>query len=63
MRGIQYLIDDTGSKKAVLIDLKAWGKLWEDFQDAMVSEARKDEPTVSWDALKTELEHEHVQSV
>ncbi len=56
MRGIDYLIDDNGKKKAVMIDLRAWGKLWEDFQDVIVSEARKDEPTVPWEQLRAELE-------
>lgn len=55
MRGIDYLIDDSGKKKAVMIDLRAWGKLWEDFQDVIVSEARKDEPTVPWERLRAEL--------
>ena len=61
MRGISYLIDDTGKKKAVMIDLGNWGKLWEDFQDVIVSEARKNEPTISWETLKAELEQENVQ--
>ncbi|MHB9037090.1 MAG: hypothetical protein ACYC64_10500 [Armatimonadota bacterium] len=61
MRGISYLIDDTGKKKAVMIDLGNWGKLWEDFQDVIVSEARKNEPTIPWETLKAELEQENVQ--
>jgi hypothetical protein len=61
VRGISYLIDDTGKKKAVMIDLGNWGKLWEDFQDVIVSEARKNEPTISWETLKAELEQENVQ--
>ncbi|MCL5103031.1 MAG: hypothetical protein M1133_02795 [Armatimonadetes bacterium] len=61
MRGIDYLIDDTGKRKAVMIDLGAWGKLWEDFQDVLVSEARKDEPSIPWETLKAELEQENAQ--
>ena len=56
MRGIDYLIDEHGRKKAAVIDLRAWGKLWEDFQDVLVSESRKNEPTVSWEELKAETE-------
>jgi hypothetical protein len=56
MRGIEYLVDDRGRKKAVVIDLKKWGKLWEDMYDAMIYEARKDEPTVPWEVLKAEME-------
>ena len=62
MRGIEYLVDDKGNKKAVQIDLAAWGKLWEDFYDVLVSEARKHEPTVPWEALKRETEQEDKQT-
>jgi len=55
MRGIEYVIDDKGRKRAVQIDLSAWGKLWEDFYDVLVSESRKKEPAVSWETLKAEL--------
>ena len=58
MKGIQFVVDGTGKKKAVLIDLEEWGKLWEDIYDVMVSHTRKDEPTVLWDELKAELEHQ-----
>jgi hypothetical protein len=27
MKGIQFVVDDTGKKKAVLIDLEEWGAL------------------------------------
>jgi hypothetical protein len=56
MRGIDYVIDEHGRKKAAVIDLRAWGKLWEDFQDVLVSESRKNEPTVSWEELRSETE-------
>ena len=56
MRGVQFLVDDSGKKKAVLIDLDQWGELWEDFHDVLISESRKNEPTVSWSELKTEME-------
>jgi hypothetical protein len=57
MKGIQFVVDGTGKKKAVLIDLEEWGELWEDIYDVMVSHTRKDEPTVRWDELKAELDH------
>jgi hypothetical protein len=56
MKGIQFVVDDTGRRKAVLIDLDAWGEIWEDIYDVLVSEARKDEPTIPWEQLKTEME-------
>ena len=33
MKGIHFVVDDTGKKKAVLIDLEEWGEEWEDFYD------------------------------
>jgi hypothetical protein len=54
MRGIQYVVDDSGRKKAVIIDLEEWGELWEDFSDILVSETRRGEPVVRWKKLKAE---------
>ena len=55
MKGVEFVVDDCGKKKAVLIDLERWGDLWEDFYDVLVSESRKDEPTVPWSELKAEM--------
>ena len=54
MKGVQYVVDDSGQRKAVILDLDEWGELWEDFSDILVSEARKGEPIISWDDLKAE---------
>jgi PHD/YefM family antitoxin component YafN of YafNO toxin-antitoxin module len=56
MKGVQFVVDDSGKKKAVLIDLEEWGELWEDFYDVLVSESRKNEATVPWSELKAEME-------
>ncbi|MFH1411006.1 MAG: hypothetical protein ABIG80_05620 [Patescibacteria group bacterium] len=56
MKGVEFVLDDSGKKKAVLIDLEQWGDLWEDFYDILVSESRKNEPTVPWSELKAEME-------
>ncbi len=56
MKGVKFVVDDSGKKKAVLIDLEQWGDLWEDFYDVLVSESRKNEPTVPWSELKAEME-------
>jgi hypothetical protein len=58
MEGIQFVVDDNGNKKAVLIDLEKWGDLWEDFYDVLISELRRDEPRVAWDKLKAEMMEE-----
>jgi len=56
MKGIQYLVNDAGKKTAVVIDLEEWGELWEDIFDTLVSESRRDEPAVSWEELKAEMQ-------
>ncbi|MBN1147681.1 MAG: hypothetical protein JXA78_10535 [Anaerolineales bacterium] len=61
LRGVQYVVDDTGRRTAVLISLDEWGELWEDIYDVLVSEARKDEPAVAWETLKAEIESQDVQ--
>lgn len=58
MKGIQFVTDDTGKQTAVLISLDEWGEIWEDIYDILVSEARKNEPTVAWEDLKAEMERE-----
>lgn len=62
MRGVNYIVDDTGKRKAVMIDLGDWGKLWEDFQDVIISESRKNEPTIPFDSLKADLERDTHES-
>lgn len=40
VKGIQYLVDESGERVAAVINLKEWGELWEDFFDVLVSESR-----------------------
>ncbi len=54
MKGIDFVVDESGRKKAVLIDLTEWGELWEDFYDVLVSHVRREEPPIQWVTLKTE---------
>jgi len=62
LKGVQYVTDSTGKRTAVLISLEEWGELWEDIYDVLVSQARKDEPTVPWETLKAEMMSEAPQS-
>jgi PHD/YefM family antitoxin component YafN of YafNO toxin-antitoxin module len=55
MKGIQFVIDDTGKKTAVILDLEEWGELWEDIYDILISESRRGEPAVPWEELKAEM--------
>lgn len=55
MRGIQFIVDEAGRKKAVVIDLETHSKLWEDFEDQAVARARKKEPRESLEAVRRRL--------
>jgi len=55
MEGIHYVTDARGRKKAVQIDLTIHGDLWEDFHDAMIVQARKNEPRESYESIKETL--------
>ena len=55
MSGIQFLTDEKGRKVAVQIDLRKHGALWADFYDGLVSERRRKEKGVPFEAVKTAL--------
>ena len=39
IKEIQYILDDQGKKKSIILDLEKWGEYWEDFYDILVSES------------------------
>lgn len=55
IKGIQYLVDDSGERQAVLIDLKEHGELWEDIYDTLLVEQRANEPRETIDEVKREI--------
>ena len=55
-KGFQFLYDERGKVKSVLIDLDVYPELWEDIYDTMIIESRKGEPTISWEQLKADME-------
>ena len=56
VKGLQYIVDESGQRVAAVINLQEWGDLWEDILDVLVSESRKDEPVIEWETLKRELD-------
>jgi len=44
LRGIDFVLDSSGRKKAVLIDLRRHSEVWEDVFDSLVAEQRRNEP-------------------
>jgi hypothetical protein len=55
MTGIQFLTDEKGRKVAVQIDLRKHKALWEDFYDGLISEQRRKEKGIPFEAVKTNL--------
>ncbi len=53
--GVEFVIDHRGGRKAVLIDLKKHGALWEDLFDAYLVQRRRREPRESMDRVKRSL--------
>lgn len=47
LKGVEFVVDDNGEKKAVLIDLKRHRELWEDFYDTALASVRKQDPRES----------------
>jgi hypothetical protein len=52
MPGVEFLVNDRGQRRAVLIDLKRHGALWEDLYDAYLVHARRREPRESLAQVK-----------
>ena len=55
MKGVQYLVDDQCRVQAVLLDLKRFGRLWEDIQDILISRGRRKEPRHSLVQVESRL--------
>lgn len=55
IRGVEFVVNEDGDKKAVLIDLKQHKNLWEDFYDTVVAEDRRAEPRESLDDVKKKV--------
>lgn len=51
----KYIVDESGTKKAVVLPLEEYEELLEDIHDLTVIAERKDEPTISFDELKKKL--------
>lgn len=51
----KYIVDESGTKKAVILPLEEYEELLEDIHDLTIIAERKDEPTLSFDELKKKL--------
>ncbi|HEV2056505.1 MAG TPA: hypothetical protein VGV06_15260 [Methylomirabilota bacterium] len=52
MKGVQFVVDNSGRKTAVQIDLKKQGRLWEDFYHRALAKQRASEPRESLESVK-----------
>ena len=55
MKGVQFLVDECGTKTAAVIDLKHYSELCDDFYDSAVAQARKNDPRESLESVKKRL--------
>jgi hypothetical protein len=55
MDGIRFVLNHSGQRVAVMIDLEKYSELWEDFYDSLLAEMRKDEPTSSLAAVRRSI--------
>jgi len=55
MKGVEFVIDDEGKRKAVLIDLKKYGEVWEDFYDILKAKERQSEPRESLQEVRNKV--------
>ncbi len=51
----QYITDEIGKKTAVIIPISDFEELMEDVRDLVIVANRRDEPTITHETLKKEL--------
>ena len=55
VKGVEFVVDDDGRKKAVLIDLRKHRDVWEDFYDTLRARERDSEPRESLEEVKNKV--------
>jgi len=55
LKGVEFVVDEAGNKKAVLINLKGRQELWEDFYDTALAQERAEEPRESLEEVKKKV--------
>jgi hypothetical protein len=55
MTGIQYVTDQKGKRIAVQLDLRLHAGLWEEIEDVLVSESRRDEESIPLEQVEAKL--------
>ena len=52
----QFVVDEAGKKKAVILPVEDYEELLEDIHDLIVIAERKNEPSINFDDLKKKVE-------
>lgn len=55
IEGVDFVVDEVGEKKAVVIDLKRNSALWEDFYDTVLAKQRECEPRETLEEVKRKI--------
>ena len=55
MKGVEFVVDEKGKKKAVVLDLKTHRDVWEDFCDVLRAKEREGEPRESMGSVKKKI--------
>jgi hypothetical protein len=55
MKGVEFVVDEKGNRKAVVLDLKTHRDVWEDFCDVLRAKERENEPRESLDSVKKKI--------
>jgi hypothetical protein len=57
---VQYISDDSGERTGVVLPIQEFQELLEDIEDLAVLAERRDEPTLSHEALLAELKRDGI---
>ena len=52
LKGVDFIVDEDGERKAVVISLKQHRVLWEDFYDTLLAQERQNEPRETLDEVR-----------
>ena len=52
LKGVDFVVDKDGEKKAVIINLKQHRALWEDFYATLLAQERQNEPRETLDEVR-----------
>jgi len=55
MKGVEFIVNEKGKKKAVVLDLKTHRDVWEDFCDVLRAKERENEPRESLESVKKKV--------